>query len=915
MNLLFILYLILPFFNQDPDENKFLVVDPQGHNALVNGLEYSSLTNELISISDDKTIRLWVLDDQVLNRTFRVYADPSGPNGMLYASAISPDGRFLAVAGYSSLNDIKLLDIQTGKIKEVLVKHSNVVTDLEFSPDGNLLASASADNSIIIWTRPSPNSNFIASQTLTNHKDRVNDLAFSPQGDKMLSVSDDETTLMWDVAGLGSVEPVLLRSHLGAVKKVDANSIGFLTGGEKGILNFWGWNGALELQITQFNAPVVTIACDKNGTKAFVSADRQVVIDLRNPSAMQSVFSRNRNVSAALFLENELIIGQGRSGNLISIDKDKLTPTYALAGRGKDFRRLFIKDRKLGFVSDDSRVPEGYFDFELEQIIRDKGEMSGFKGPSITDGLFEFTRLTPNQLSFGSNFNITNSRTDGRVLSYCLLSNENIVVGSDRTLKVYDGDGNLVKTLPGHNGQVLSVVADDQYFYTYGGDQIIKVWSLADNSLKYNLFVTKKYEWIIWDEAGNYSASSGGEQFLSWQINGKEEELARFFDVSSYSGVFLKESLDEVGNSDVRDLTQEELPGQPQIQWDDPVEYQITTSTNQYRIRATIFSEEPIVKTRILVEGKAMPSKRGITDIKQVDEILTLTAYKTVVQIFASTEGSKIISEKRVILNPNFRESGNTGIAVIDVNNKPDLYFVGIGVSEFQNTKFNLTYADDDAASMYEIFSSRSSPIYNEFSGVNLLNADATKDNILETLNSIAEKVQPKDQVILFIASHGINEDGFYYVLTHDADEMNLKGTCLNWNEIANVLSQLPCRVLMFLDTCHSGALGSSLVSNTAYIKNTEAMREMGSNEVGVVIMSGSTGEESSLESEEWEHGVFTLSLIEGLRNKKADLKNDGLIYLRELDLFVSDNVYELTSGKQNPTTQKPSTISKLIIY
>jgi len=137
--------------------------------------------------------------------------------------------------------------------------------------------------------------------------------------------------------------------------------------------------------------------------------------------------------------------------------------------------------------------------------------------------------------------------------------------------------------------------------------------------------------------------------------------------------------------------------------------------------------------------------------------------------------------------------------------------------------------------------------------------------------------------------------------LPHDADEQNLKGTCLNWNEIANVLSKLPCRTLMFLDTCHSGALGATLASNSEYVKNTEALREMGSNEVGVVIMSGSTGEESSLESEEWEHGVFTLSLIEGLRDKKADLKKDGLIYLRELDLFVSDNVYELTGGKQNP--------------
>jgi uncharacterized caspase-like protein len=137
----------------------------------------------------------------------------------------------------------------------------------------------------------------------------------------------------------------------------------------------------------------------------------------------------------------------------------------------------------------------------------------------------------------------------------------------------------------------------------------------------------------------------------------------------------------------------------------------------------------------------------------------------------------------------------------------------------------------------------------------------------------------------------------------------------LNWNDIGEILSKMPCRVLLFLDTCHSGALGASLASNENYVKNTEALRKMGSNEVGVVIMSASTGDEYSLESPDWAHGVFTLSLIQGLKDGKADFRGDGLIELRELDLFVSENVYELTNGQQNPTTQKPSTISKLIIY
>jgi hypothetical protein len=462
---------------------------------------------------------------------------------------------------------------------------------------------------------------------------------------------------------------------------------------------------------------------------------------------------------------------------------------------------------------------------------------------------------------------------------------------------------------------VLSIAVDKNTFYTYGGDQIIKGWSLSDLSLKFSLFITKDYEWIMWDGAGNYTASSGGEQYLNWQINRSERELAQFFDVSTYAESFLKTSPDQLEQASRDQLSEIELPEKPEIQWIDPSIYQTTTNSNEYRIKARVVSDEPIKKVRILIEGVALPNKRSIVEIKQIDQIIELKSYRTVIQIYATTESAKVVSEKRVILNPNMKDSRASGLSVVNLDDKPNLYFLGIGISDFQNSEWNLTYADDDANSMYDIFASNESPVFNEFYGKKLLNEDGTRENIINGLNELADRVRPIDQVISFMASHGINDQGFYYILTHDADKNDLRGTCVNWNDISQALANLPCRVLFFVDTCHSGALGSSLSTSEGYLKNTEALRQMGSNEVGVVIMSASTGEESSLESAEWQHGVFTLSLIQGLKNREADMKKDGLIYLRELDLFVADNVYTLTNGQQNPTTQKPSTISKLIIY
>jgi uncharacterized caspase-like protein len=98
-------------------------------------------------------------------------------------------------------------------------------------------------------------------------------------------------------------------------------------------------------------------------------------------------------------------------------------------------------------------------------------------------------------------------------------------------------------------------------------------------------------------------------------------------------------------------------------------------------------------------------------------------------------------------------------------------------------------------------------------------------------------------------------------------------------------------------------------------IDNTEAIRDLASEERGVVVMAASTGSELSQERSEWGHGAFTKAIIEGLESGKADYTADGIIYIRELDQYVSERVKALTNGEQHPTTQKPSTINRFPVF
>ena len=83
-------------------------------------------------------------------------------------------------------------------------------------------------------------------------------------------------------------------------------------------------------------------------------------------------------------------------------------------------------------------------------------------------------------------------------------------------------------------------------------------------------------------------------------------------------------------------------------------------------------------------------------------------------------------------------------------------------------------------------------------------------------------------------------------------------------------------------------------------------VRDLVNDDYGVIVMCSSMGREYSLENAQWGHGAFTKALTEGLQGK-ADFTHRQVVYLNDLDLYVTERVKELTGGKQHPVTQKPN--------
>ena len=106
------------------------------------------------------------------------------------AVAYSADGELLAV---TSLEEVRVVDAQTGELLTKLRGHFKSADDISFSPDKTRIVTCSADATIKLWDA----STGLELLMLRGHIDDVTSVAFSPSGDRVYSSSWDGTVRSW----------------------------------------------------------------------------------------------------------------------------------------------------------------------------------------------------------------------------------------------------------------------------------------------------------------------------------------------------------------------------------------------------------------------------------------------------------------------------------------------------------------------------------------------------------------------------------------------------------------------------------------------------------------------------------------------------------------------------------------------
>jgi WD40 repeat protein len=163
-------------------------------------VSYSPDGRLIASAGEDGTARIWDAQNGTLLHTLNLHPNGNGGTNLKFSS----DGSRLAtatdIAGPKKVpgGDLEALviiwDVATGR-DMLTLKIPQRIWGLDFSPDGNQLATSGSDGYIMIWDAHTGTELF----TLPGHSSTVKSVAYSPDGSRLATAAGD-LIRVWDLA-------------------------------------------------------------------------------------------------------------------------------------------------------------------------------------------------------------------------------------------------------------------------------------------------------------------------------------------------------------------------------------------------------------------------------------------------------------------------------------------------------------------------------------------------------------------------------------------------------------------------------------------------------------------------------------------------------------------------------------------
>lgn len=944
--LLFMITVFLGFVSSknsiasEPPKDPILKIEIGTHTNRISGMATDSAGRYIVTVSRDKTLRVWNTSSGKLLSTLRPPIG-EGSEGELQRVALSPDASIVAATGltgfgFGNSGAIYLFNRSSGILFRSLEGLPVNVNCMEFSPDGRYLAAGMSNGGVRLYRTDNwalIGSDADAGNCYSVHfahdnrlavvgKDHViriyqatnrginlifhakspqgsspNNARFSPDGtiiavnhaNKIFLLSSDTLDVKGSAAAPGgniafnkiawSIDGRTLYAGGYAFKSVN--------GRLSTVIYSWDQSGkgkCREFSLIDNDNVVKDLITIANGGLV-VNNDTLILLNADGAKAWQVL-------SQIVNFENK--------GAEFKTSFDGTIIGFSFAQEGNVQYRFNLRERTLSSDSREGRLSQPIQNAPGLEIT----DLKGTQKPKVNGKLIKLQ-----EGEGASSFAIAPNGTG-------------FALGTGWNLRFFSSSGESLwkRNAPGICNYV-NISPDDRLVLAAFLDGTIRWFRVRDGQELLAFFPhPDRKRWVLWTPEGYYDASPGGEDLIGWHVNNGKNQAADFFPAAKFRAIFYRPDiiakvLDTLDEGEALRLANAEsnrkqtaatvatlLP--PVVKILSP-EYGTRVSSNSVSIRYSIRSPDdaPTTAIRILVDGRPLEQQRGVKlAAKDGAQITIVTIPERDCEVSIIAENRHSASEPATVQIVWGGKSQKQEEFII----QPKLYVLAVGVSAYKDKDLSLKYAAKDAMDFAAALNKQKGLLYREVTAKVLTDTHATKEDIMDGLEWLQREVTAKDVGVIFIAGHGVNDSsGNYYYLPQNADTEKLKRTGVTFNDIKSTVSSLAGKSVMFVDTCHSGNV---MGSRRGLADINAVVNELSSAENGVVVFASSTGKQYSLEDDTWQNGAFTKALVEGF-DGKADYSGKGKITINMLDLYLSERVKELTGGKQTPTTTKPQTI------
>lgn len=834
----------------------------KGHDARIWAMDFASKENILVSSDHNSNIIVWNVDKEKIDEQHELTTFAP------FALRIHPNQKFFLVGDGKEIHYVRL---ENGKILKTYRARGNKVQNMDYH--GKLIAAATHDVKIKVWD--------LERGKILHSLMGFWPVAFTPDGDRMISMATATSMNIWDPLSGKKIASLPTDNEL--IQNINISDDGkWMSGaGFYGILKLWNLEeGTLVRRMT------------------------------------------------------------GHAGGIYGTDISSDNKWIASAGMDGSFRiwdltsgdQLHLQEKAHEVIASDVQFsPDGKY---LATCGWDK------KVHVWKTGTWEKVRTLEGH---------TNSilsldwHPNSRFLATS--AGNNAVSEADNSVRVWDVEtGEVICHYQGHMNNVQKVLFmdDGTKAASCGDDGAIRIWDFEECSEVASLLSVNTTDHIIVTPERYYSASKDALKAVSFRMGDKiypfemydlwlnrpdivMGSIGRSSEglINAYYYVYKKRlkrmgyTEDDVGGDFHLPELLLEKKDIPLITQDSLIRLPVVVADERYKL------------DRIMVYVNNVPlyASNGIDLSEEQEKSLQ---YTVPIRLLPGENQVQVS-----VLNEKGAESLRQSFSVIrDVERTGNrLFLVTIGVSEYADEEFNLQYAAKDARDIATTIS-QASGIYEEVNHLSLLNEEVTLE-ALEKVKEFLSQAEPEDIVILFIAGHGLLDESFnYYFAPHDIDFNDPSARGIPYEVLEALLTGTrSMKKLLFMDTCHSGEVDKEEVEvmkeveveveDVEFRNAGVGIREKNafgfgnsidlmnnlfadvSNGTGATVIASSGGAEFAMESDEWQNGLFTYCLLQGMSGLKADKDYNRQITLSELRSYVYNKVQTMSNGLQRPTSRE----------